>query len=200
MNGKKNKDIFLKKHGSAGNNLILGEQVHGKNIEIVGKSQRGETIRSTDGLISGRESFFIGVTVADCIPISFFSKEVSGILHVGWRGLERGIIEEALQKIVLMGERVEKVFFEIGPSIGPCHFEVGDDVVERFKGYEKFLYREKGKKFLDIKNIAGQKLKNGGVKNLMISDKCTYCNPERYYSFRRDKKLKSMLALNYPLK
>ena len=88
----------------------------------------------------------------------------------------------------------------IGPGIGPCHFEVQDDVLERFREfYEEALARRDGKTFLDLKRIARRQLVNLGLKEESIeaSPECTFCLEEKYFSARRDKpgKTEAMVAV-----
>jgi len=200
MGKEENIKAFLRKYGMRREDLVLAEQVHGSSVAVVEEKDRGGVIKNVDGLITKESHLSLGVTVADCLPVSFFSDKVSGILHAGWKGIRKGIIEAALEKISEMGEDRENVFFEIGPGIGACHFEIKEDVAREFDNFKDLIYRKEGKMFLDIKKVVERKIRDGGGERVRISSDCTYCISRKYFSFRRDKEVRSMLALNYSLK
>ncbi len=197
MQKKENRKAFLKENNLRIEDLVLAKQVHGKDVAIVGKDNRGKVIESVDGFLTTSKDIVMGITVADCLPISLYSKKVRGLLHAGWKGLEKGIIEEAFRRIVAIGEEPGNLSADIGPGIGSCHFEIKDDVIKAFKGFEEFIKEREGKSFMNLKGVAKRKLERVGAYNVNVSQECTYCEKERYYSFRRDKKVNSMLAVNY---
>ncbi len=203
MNKEENINLFLKEKGFDPEALVLGEQVHGRKVEIVGKRDGGGTIKRTDGLITSSEDIILGVLVADCLPLSFSSKELCGILHVGWKGLFRGIIEEGMKKVRNLGINPEVMQFEVGPGIGVCHFEVKEDLLKKMRKVEgeremnNFLQkREGGRIFLDLKELTKRRIEELGGRNIKISTECTFCE-ENLFSYRRDREVCNMLALQW---
>lgn len=99
-----------------------------------------------------------------------------------------------------LNSQPSNVLAGIGPGISQCHFEVGEEVLEKFKEFmsEKMIRRD-GKTFLDLKKIVQLQLLNLGLKkeNIEINPDCTYCLPDKYFSYRRDrpKVLETMIAI-----
>ncbi len=197
MSQKENIEKFCRKLGIDSNNLVIGKQVHGKKVEIINKKS---IFNETDGLITESPEFILGVLTADCLPISFRSNRICGILHVGWRGLFKGIIEEAVEKVKFLREDISNLSFKIGPGIGICHFEVKKDLIKEFEkitnvgNFEDYCNRRNDKYFLDIKKIAKKKIENYNIKSIEVSSHCTYCN-NNYFSYRRDRKLNQLISI-----
>jgi copper oxidase (laccase) domain-containing protein len=100
------------------------------------------------------------------------------MLHCGWRGLAGGIVERALGEFDFGGP----VSAAIGPGIGPCHYEVGDEVLDAFSALEGVA----SGRMLDLKAVAAAKLRAGRVVDVVDVDRCTYCEPDVFFSHRRD--------------
>ncbi len=196
MTDKENIALFLKKKGLKFSNLVLCEQVHKDNINVVSEKEKGKIINSFDGLITKEKSLLLGVIVADCLPVSFSSRDIFGIVHAGWRGIEMGIIEKIEKEIKEMGRDIKSFLFEIGPSIGPCHFEIKEDLFDKFKKYDSFIQKRNGKIFLDLKGVVKEKIRKMGVDRVKDQNICTFCN-NNYYSFRRDNDKKRIIVINY---
>jgi len=119
------------------------KSIHGDNIEIVSGSEGGKFIDKTDGLISaGSPGLFLCITVADCIPVVIFEpkKKIMCLLHCGWKGLVKGIIQKAVSIIKdnFSGGKdafPDSLYAGIGPGIGVCHFEVEEDILPFFNDY-----------------------------------------------------------------
>jgi copper oxidase (laccase) domain-containing protein len=101
------------------------------------------------------------------------------MLHCGWRGLAGGIVERALERFAPDGEPVAAA---IGPGIGPCHYEVGPEVLDAFADLDGVA----DGRMLDLKAVARAKLTAGGVADVHDVDRCTYCEPDTFFSHRRD--------------
>ncbi len=189
----KNRERFLRKFGIEDRLTIKADLVHGSNVEFVSIKESGKIIDKTDGLITADKNLFLTITVADCLPIFLYDpeKEIIGLIHGGWRNLAKNILAVAVGKMVKnFGSLPEDILIGIGPGISQCHFEVKNDVLAEFKPYLKeVLLKKEGKSFLDLKKIARIQLINPGIKeeNIEISPECTFCLPEKYFSFRREK-------------
>ena len=99
-------------------------------------------------------------------------------MHGGWRGLAGGIVSAA-------AERVGGTAAAVGPGIGPCCYEVGDEVRSEFAGIDGAATGEGGR-MLDLPAVARALLAQAGVGEVDTSDLCTACNPDLFYSHRRD--------------
>ncbi len=180
--------------------LAIPKQRHTKKILPIVNQDDLNLLRKEkfDGLLTELKNVFLCVQVADCIPLFViaFKKRMVGLLHVGWRGLVSGIVNEFL----ILAERVFKTHPEdltiiLGPYIKGCCYEVSSGVAALFK--RNFLIFEKNKIRLDLGKALVKELKRKGVKGqrIFLSPDCTFCHPEHYFSFRREKdESKRMLA------
>ncbi len=191
MKSKENKEKFLEKKGIR--EIIIPELEHGKRVVRVGRGDKDKKI-TADGVFT-TDDIALGVTVADCLPIYFYSDNLTAIFHAGWRGLDKGIVEEGLDKISEV-ENLDNLSVFIGPAIGVCHYRVGKELVDKFSDFEDSIL-QKEESFLNLKKVAKNKLKTKGVRNIRTSKECTFCSRDRF-SYRRDKKLKVMLGVITP--
>jgi len=197
-----NREIFLEKLNLSGKNLVSVKSISGSNIQIVTEADLGNFIEDTDGLITARKNVYLSITIADCLPVIIydFKKEVIGLLHCGWKGIEKNIIGKALDKMKdSFDSAPQNIIAGIGPGIGNCHFEVKEDLIEKFSTYPRVFRKEGGKSFMDIKLVAQKKLEECGVPfgSINTSPDCTCCQPEKYFSFRKDKSqpLQAMMVI-----
>lgn len=188
-----NRNNFFSKTGIDPEDVVSADLVHGVRVYSTGRKDRGKIIWKTDALVTNAKGVFLSVTVADCLPIFLYDpqKRAVGMIHAGWRGLEKGIIGKTIEKMKeKYKSRPESILAVIGPGICANHYEVGDEVAAYFQKYAKFAIINKSKKkFLDLKKIALIQLKEGGIreKNIKINSDCTYENTQKYFSYRRNK-------------
>ena len=147
------------------------------------KARPGERSGRADGLWTDDRGLPVLALAADCLPIALArangSAPALAVLHAGWRGLLGGIARAGVQ--ALGGDHVSAV---IGPGIGPCCYDVGDDVAASFRrAFGPGLLVE-GK--LDLWSAAERALHAAGVEQVDRVDLCTACNPEQFFSHRRD--------------
>jgi polyphenol oxidase len=138
---------------------------------------------TADGGFTRDEGVVLAILVADCLPIllaSRRSREIA-ILHAGWQGLANGVIKNGVEQF-----HSQDLDAWIGPGIGPCHYEVDGQLKDKFP--DEFLLEGKDSEhwMLDLQGVAARQLKILGVEHVYQSNECTYCHPERFYSFRRD--------------
>jgi len=136
-----------------------------------------------DGLWTDERGLPVLALAADCLPIALArangGKPALAVLHAGWRGLVDGIAAEGVK--TLGGGLVGAM---IGPGIGPCCYDVGEEVAAPFRrAFGTGLYRN-GK--LDLWSAAERALRTAGVARVDRADLCTSCNPDRFFSHRRD--------------
>jgi polyphenol oxidase len=116
------------------------------------------------------------VLVADCLPVALSGSGGVAMLHCGWRGLGAGIIEAGVRM-------VDATAAAIGPGIGPCCFEVGEEVLARFAHLGDGIADGR---MLDLAEVAVRQLRAAGVEEVERADLCTSCNPDLFFSHRRD--------------
>jgi YfiH family protein len=143
----------------------------------------GTVYAHCDGLWSDEQGRAMLLLTADCMPIAIARDEgqtpAVGILHVGWRGLLAGIVVTGVR--ALGGRRLTAA---IGPSIGPCCYEVGGEVAEPFReAFGEDVVRD-GR--LDLWTAAERALRAAGVDHVERFDICTSCERDRFFSHRRD--------------
>lgn len=160
--------------------LSFNRQVHGARLHKADPRARG---RPGDGLWSDEPGVAMMAFTADCLPIVLTRADGAvpalGVLHVGWRGLLDGIV--AAGASALGGGALRAV---IGPGIGPCCYEVGDEVAAPFT--EAFGAGVVTGGFLDLWTAAERALRAAGVARVDRLDRCTACSPQVFFSHRRD--------------
>ena len=163
--------------------VAMGWQVHGTDIESWsrppergGFASPGAELSKVDGHITDAAGLGLLVLVADCLPVALASPSRVAMLHCGWRGLAGGIIEKAVASFS------DPVSAAIGPGIGQCHYEVGDEVLDAFSDLDGVA----SGRMLDLKAVASAQLRAAGVTEVVDVDRCTYCEPDVFFSHRRD--------------
>ena len=192
-----------------GYHFIVADQTHSDNIRIItrketlGWSSAEDAIENCDALITDQKGVALTVLTADCVPILILDtyKEIIAAVHAGWKGTGADIAGKTIRK---MGEEFgsdpDDIAAFIAPSIGRCCYEVGGEVAGHFKDEE--TYDRKGEKYmLDLPLINRKQLLDAGVKseNIEMSGKCTSCEAERFFSYRKEQgcsgRFMSMIAL-----
>jgi YfiH family protein len=195
-NVEKNYEILEKTIGFNVENLVLANQVHGNEVRLVtAVDHRGLDHRAypeCDGLITNTPGTVLAVFTADCTPIVLHDPVTGavGAIHAGWRGTALDIAGKAVRKMEeAFGCRPEKIRAAIGPNIGPCCFqtdvEVPNALRETFGPAVEESIRPAGEKFyVNLKAVNALALRRAGVVQIEISEACTMCNPEKYWSHR----------------
>lgn len=197
----KNRKDFLNRFGIETKAIAYAELTHSNNIIIIRSKSDIGIIENCDGLITDEKNIFLSVTSADCLPIFLFDpeKEIVGMVHAGWRSLEKNILANAVGKINGLGGIPKNILIGIGPAICQKHYEVGPEVAKKFSKYPEAIKRGSNNIFLDIKKIARLQLLELGLKekNIETMPECTFELPEKYFSARRDKpkEIEAMIAI-----
>ncbi len=186
--------VYIQENISKGASLFMPLQRHTDIIIYAAASSLGATV-TADSVITGDRNLFIGIQTADCVPLLIYDPHTSLVacVHAGWRGTAQGIVSKTLTGIRReFGASLDNLLIAIGPSIGECCYEVGQDValkvVEASGGGECMSMRD-GKYYLNLQRAnAAQALKSGiKAENLWICQECTHCQPEKYHSYRYNK-------------
>jgi YfiH family protein len=150
----------------------------------------GDRFSEGDGLVTNTPGMLVGVRTADCVPILIADARTRAVasVHAGWRGTAQSIVGAAVRELIRrFGSRAEDLHAAVGPSIGPCCYEVGVDVARRFDTGEPKRDTAEGPRKIDLPGINEMQLRNAGVADVWVARECTFCEAGKYYSFRREK-------------
>jgi polyphenol oxidase len=164
--------------------MAMGWQVHGTDLrewsepppDRVYGEPGGKDLPRLDGHLTREAGLGLLVLVADCFPVALSDGEQAAMLHCGWRPLAGGILEKALARFD--GAPAAAV----GPGIGGCCYEVGEEVLDAFADIDGAA----SGRMLDLRKVIAAKLDAAGVTDVQHVDRCTSCEPELYFSHRRD--------------
>lgn len=164
------------------------EQVHGRDVlKLTGEPQAS---KRADAAWTDQRGAVCAVMTADCLPVLFCNKAGTEVAaaHAGWRGLCDGVLEETVASFT---DAPENIIAWMGPAIGPTAFEVGAEVREAFMARDAQAvnaFVPKGEKYMaNLFELARQRLGNVGVTQLYGGDRCTYSEPDEFFSWRRDR-------------
>ena len=176
-------------------------QVHGSAVRTVDMSDRHVCMApvpyDADGLVTNVKGLPIICKTADCVPALLCDGEhgVVGAVHCGWRSSVGDILKNAVEAMEALGAERGCIRVALGPAIGRCCFETDNDVpdaVERYLGGDAgglFDRRPDGKIMVDLRGANARRLTQLGVpeENIDVSDECTMCSHEKYWSHRYTK-------------
>jgi YfiH family protein len=172
------------------------DQVHGT---VVVKAEAVTCPVEADAALASTPACVCAVMVADCLPVLFADRagSVVAAAHAGWRGLAAGVIENTVRALPA---RPQDLLAYLGPAIGPTAFEVGEDVRDAFlatdpAAADAFRAHRPGKWLADLFALARQRLAKAGVRSIHGGGLCTYSDPARFFSHRRDRVTGRMAAL-----
>jgi YfiH family protein len=164
-------------------NVLIGRQVHGAELARHVSAPRpnpfadpGPDLPEVDGQATDRRGLAPLVMVADCLPVALAGPRGVAMLHCGWRGLAAGIVERGVREV---GAEAAAV----GPGIGPCCYEVGTEVLDAFAHLGDGIATGR---MLDLREVTRHLLARTGVERIEVSELCTSCEPELFFSHRRD--------------
>lgn len=187
--------------------IISVPQVHSNEVRLVSAEEAGQgtfnkAAFSCDGYITLENDLPLGVKTADCVPILLEGRNDAGeivavsAVHAGWRGTAAKIAVEAIKKLCDFGVREDNIYAAIGPCIDVCCYEVGIDFANQIakklgQNYEikHIKTNGDGTRYADLKSMNLDILISCGVpkNNIDVSPLCTCCNPDLFYSHRRQK-------------
>jgi len=202
-NVKENYLRLCKTLGISTDDIVCSAQVHGTHIRCVTKEDCGALFQPEpqpltpryegDALITNTPGVALMVFTADCVPVLLFDpvKNATGAVHAGWRGTVAGIAEKAVKMMTNeYGCSPADIHAAIGPCISGCCFETDADVADAvtivLNEKAGSCISKKGNKFLvDLKEVNRIILSNAGLTNITVSDECTSCLCDKYWSHRK---------------
>ncbi|MDD5475307.1 MAG: peptidoglycan editing factor PgeF, partial [Syntrophales bacterium] len=178
--------------------FYTGIQVHGDHIAVLDEKEppTGTDISETkcDALVTNRSRCAIGIRTADCVPLLLADpvNRVVGAVHAGWKGTALGIAGKAADLFVeRFSSDPSNIIAAIGPSIGPCCYEVGDDVFEEmclwaWRGEVFSDKKRNGRRMMNLGEASRRQLLDAGIPegNIAVLPLCTLCRNDLFYSWR----------------
>jgi YfiH family protein len=177
--------------------FVVADQTHSDNIHIVtAKETKGwksleSAIADCDALVTDQKGVMLGVLTADCVPVLMYDpvRGVVAAVHAGWKGTKAQITVKTVRKMQeVYGCDPSDIIAGIAPAIGPCCYEVGEEVAKHFFDVSKG-YMTKGEKYmLNLPFINKTQLMGAGLKeeHIELSGICTACETARFFSYRKE--------------
>lgn len=182
--------------------VVVAGQVHGAALRWVGKRDvgpgalvRGHAMAETDALATDEPGIGLLITAADCPPVLAFDPEARllAVIHAGWRGTAAGVVRKSLDALLHRGASADRLHVGIGPGIGACCYEVGEEVIDRVPPPLRgdLLRRPAGASrwHLDLTAWIRAEAREVGLRgpHLHAIDRCTSCRRDLFFSHRGDK-------------
>ena len=201
---RKNRKQLAEAIGISLNSVTTAKQIHDDCVKVVSKELRGKgsvdydgAIDSTDAMVTNIPKTCLMILLADCVPLVFYdpSKEVIGLAHAGWKGTLRFIAKNTIKSLQEhFGSSAQDIVVGIGPSIGPCCYQVGEEVVsqvEQVFGTAQHFVRNRsadGKRYLDLWQANLKQLLDAGIpeENIEMAGTCTCHHPNVFFSYRHE--------------
>lgn len=201
-----NRAAFVEAAGFAMSDLVISRQTHGTRVEVVSAEHRGRGLfpafdgfPATDAMVTNDPTVALGTIVADCVPILLYDRRqhAIGLAHAGWRGTIAGIAAEAVRTMtVAFGTDPADIVAGIGPSIGPCCYEVGDEVIAAWRGaqttdQDRAIVKAGARYHFDLWAANWLVLRQAGVPGRQIeySAQCVRCEHDRFFSYRATRQI-----------
>jgi len=191
--------------------FVIANQTHSDHIKIIksndtlGWHSSEDAVENCDALITNKKGMVLCVLTADCVPILLIDRQkgVIATVHAGWKGTKSEIVSKTVDKMVQYFDvNLKNIVACIGPSIGQCCYEVNEDVAKHFSKLSN-AYIQKGTKYmLDLPKLNKQLLMKSGLLelNIEMSNVCTSCEVNRFFSYRKEKgcsgRFMSMIGLH----
>ena len=200
-----NRKVLASTLGISLDSFTFAEQIHDSRVRVVTEELKSSggveyktAIDATDALVTDVPNICIIVLLGDCVPILFFDvkQNVIGVAHAGWRGTVRLVAEKTIRVFQeRFRSKLEDIIVGIGPSIGPCCYEVGTEVVSQienvFHGKAGYINSETsdGRCYLDLWEANRAQLVKVGIPegNIELSRICTYCKHSLFFSRRHQR-------------
>jgi len=188
----KNLSKLLAAIGGSNDDLVQIRQIHSKDVIIADQAMDG--INHGDAMITNQPGLILLMRFADCVPIIFYDPitRTAGIAHAGWKGTAQEISLETVRRMEEnFGSKPSNLIVGIGPSIGPDHYLVGKEVISEIKQAfpskwnQILIYSPDGVK-LDLWKANQISLEKAGVTSIEISNICTGCHTDEWFSHRAE--------------
>ena len=181
--------------------MAFTKQVHGSAVRVVSEADvhrfGTDVPYEADGVVTNIPGLALICFTADCVPVLLCDDKngVIAAVHCGWRSSVADILGNAVGEMCALGAQTESICAAIGPAISKCCFEVGGEVIGAAQSYlggdldGLYTPGNPGKYYLDLKGANARRLLQLGLReeNIAVSDECTVCSHEKYWSHRYTK-------------
>jgi YfiH family protein len=172
---------------------VDARQAQGGQVALVTESKRGTRIGEVDALITNLPGVPLMLRFADCVPVLFYdpTHRAIGVAHAGWRGTVAKVVANTVRAMgEAFGSKPDELRACVGPSIGPCCYEIGEDVSARvrqaFPEPGDLLIPLNGSHYFDLWDANARLLRELGVAEIEVAGICTADHTEDFYSWRRE--------------
>ena len=173
--------------------LLTAYQSHSPNVVVAEAPWTTGDRPQADAIVTRMRALAIGVTTADCGPVLLADPRtgVIGAAHAGWRGALTGVVEATVAAMERLGAARGQIRAAIGPMIRQTSYEVGPDLVARFRAEDPAASRffapakREAHAMFDLAGYIAARLKRAGITAVEDTGLCTYADPQRFFSYRR---------------
>lgn len=183
--------------------MVEAQQVHGRRAAVAGPRDAGHTLPGVDALLTDSPGVWLAVHTADCVAVLVVDpvRPAVAAIHAGWRGIASGVVPAALAGLAdAYDTAAARCLVALGPAIGPCCYEVDRPVADAMAGAFWWPIASEpagpGKWYLDLRAAIRGQLIAAGVEPgcIEVTPGCTRCQPDLYFSYRRERKTGRMAA------
>ncbi len=196
-----NHDRVYQAMGTTRSQVVTCHLTHSADVLQVTTADRGRVVGRGDAIITADDGVFLSMRFADCAPILLHDpvRRAVGLAHAGWRGTVKNVAKSVVQAMVdKLGCSPQNITAVIGPAIGPCCYQVGNDVIEAVdavfpqryasdNGTQLFSRRNERHAYFDLWEANRRQLKTAGVGQIVVSGLCTACHTEHFFSHRAER-------------
>ena len=188
-----NHEVLYRRLGVSSDAMVTVQQIHGSKVAIASDGDAGTRLPGTDAMVSATPGLSMMMRYADCVPILLFDpvRNAVGLVHAGWRGTLARIAHRTVRAMTdRFGCLPHNVHAGIGPSIGPCCYQIGPEVVARVhatlgQGTDLLQQSEaSGHAHLNLWIANRDQLSKAGVRQIEMARLCTACRTDLFYSHR----------------
>ena len=164
-------------------------QIHSDTIISIDDNYQNNS--TGDAMITNQKNIPLVIKTADCIPILLYDqkKAIIAVVHAGWKGILNDITIKTINKMITeFNCNPNDIVVYLYPSIRKCHFEIEIDVYTLFKNkiknLDNYTTKKGNKYYIDLQQILIDSIKKMHIDNIIDSNICTYCNHDKFYSYR----------------
>lgn len=188
--------------------VVTLHQRHTARVVEANPQDAGRRLGVADAVVTSAPGVVLSVCTADCLPVLLADPEANVVAasHAGWRGLSDGILLRTVKAMAARGARPDRVVAAVGPSVGPCCYEVDAPVVEAMGPWldGALAPSRPGHWMLDLRAVALRQLRAAGLaaEGISLCPACTACHPHWFFSYRRDRRtgrMEALIALSHSL-
>ena len=195
-NVKKNLQLVRKKISKKAKNIFLVHQIHSNKFVFIDEKYNKKIKPKADAIITNQRYLPIAILTADCVPILICDnkKKMIGIIHAGWKGAYKGIIDRVIKFMIKKGCKLKNFTIAVGPSISVKNYEVKEDFRKKFlkkdKKNLKYFKIKRNNLYFDLTKYVHALLLKSKIKNIDILNIDTFDVKNKFFSARRALKQK----------